>query len=213
MRARRWTRVGRRSRGARRETYTTHENAFARVVDIDSTATRRNDPTVGVRAGARVSRMNECTRIQSTRDASAARGSRDEYRTHKKYTHPFASSFSSSPIAKDALSDGFHHSHAFASSRVSSLERGYDRDDRSDVGTETTARDEAAFATRGDAPGDGGGRELRGRGHGWRETSTSADADDDDDDEDEADEDDRPTDRATDRRAVARGWPGRRWFH
>ena len=44
-------------------------------------------------------------------------------------------------------------------------------------------------ATRGDAPGDGGGRELRGRGHGWRETSTSADDDDDDDDEDDEDED------------------------
>ena len=64
MRARRWTRVGRRSRGARRETYTTHENAFARVVDIDSTATRWNDPTVGGRAGASVSRMraNACMR-------------------------------------------------------------------------------------------------------------------------------------------------------
>ena len=44
-------------------------------------------------------------------------------------------------------------------------------------------------ATRGDAPGDGGGRELRGRGHGWRETSTSADDDDDDDGEDDEDED------------------------
>ena len=55
-------------------------------------------------------------------------------------------------------------------------------------------------ATRGDAPGDGGGRELRGRGHGWRETSTSADADDDDDDDEEDDdEDDRPLDRPLDR--------------
>ena len=55
-------------------------------------------------------------------------------------------------------------------------------------------------ATREDAPGDGGGRELRGRGHGWRETSTSADDDDDDDDEEEDDdEDDRPLDRPLDR--------------
>ena len=71
-----------------------------------------------------------------------------------------------------------------------------DRMSGNDAARETRRR----RATRGDAPGDGGGRELRGRGHGWRETSTSADADDDDDDEEEEDdEDDRPLDRPLDR--------------
>ena len=101
-----------------------------------------------------------------------------------------------------------HHPRAYLPSSADTIET-IDRRSGNDAARETRRR----RATRGDAPGDGGGRELRGRGHGWRETSTSADADDDDDDEDEADEDDRPTDRATDRRAVARGWPGRRWFH
>tara|TARA_B100000674_G_scaffold483333_1_gene486945 strand:- start:233 stop:511 length:279 start_codon:yes stop_codon:yes gene_type:complete len=78
---------------------------------------------------------------QSTRDASAARDSRDEHRTHKKYTHACFSSFSSSPIAKDALSVGFHRSHPH---RVSSLERGYDRDEIDRMsGKRRRARDEA----------------------------------------------------------------------
>ena len=46
-----------------------------------------------------------------------------------------------------------------------------DRMSGNDAARETRRR----RATRGDAPGDGGGRELRGRGHGWRESSTSAD--------------------------------------
>ena len=87
------------------------------------------------------------------------------------------------------------------SSRVSSLERGYDR--ARSIGIRERRRalsDACAVATREDAPGDGGGRELRGRGHGWRESSTSAD---DDDDGPRA----RPLDRPLDR-PLARGvWP------
>ena len=128
---------------------------------------------------------------ESTRDASAEHDSRDEYRAHTKYTHPFASSFSSSPIAKDALSDGFHHSHEciihariFPRARIRSRRsNGFGTDER------TRARRGGVRDAR-DVPGDGGGRELRGRGHGWRESSTSAD-----DDDDEDDDDDRPLDR------------------
>ena len=213
MRARRWTRVGRRSRGARRETYTTHENAFARVVDIDSTATRWNDPTVGGRAGASVSRMraNACMRADP-RAMRARRVTRATSIERIKNTRMHASRRCRRHRSRQTrvrLDSIVPIRPAYLPSSADTIEtRSIDRRGH-DAARETRRR----RATRGDAPGDGGGRELRGRGHGWRETSTSADDDDDDDDDDEdeeeadEDEDDRPLDRPTGRRAGMGGPP------
>ena len=189
MRARRWTRVGRRSRGARRETYTTHENAFARVVDIDSTATRWNDPTVGGRAGASVSRMraNACMRADP-RAMRARRVTRATSIERIKNTRMHSSRRCRRHRSRQTrvrLDSIVPIRPAYLPSSADTIEtRSIDRRGH-DAARETRRR----RATRGDAPGDGGGRELRGRGHGWRETSTSADDDDDDDDEDDEDED------------------------
>ncbi len=150
--------------------------------------------------------MNDMNPRESTREASAQHDSRDEYRAQKKYTHPFASSFSSSPIETNALSDEFHHSpecihpRAYLPSSADTIET-IDR-----IRERRTRDDEAGFATREDAPGDGGGRELRGRGHGWRESSTSADDDDEVLGLGLGRDDDRPLDRPTARPALARGW-------